>query len=58
MVDLHYNVLNLICVEEGVNLPLCWFSFNNSETVKAVTLAFCSIQYHFIRDYGAKFGIP
>ena len=30
----------------GVNLtpPLCWFSFNNSETVKAVTLGFCSIQ--------------
>ena len=21
----------------------CWFSFNNSEAVKAVTLAFCSI---------------
>ena len=28
----------------GVILPPCWFSFNNSETVKAVTLAFCSIQ--------------
>ena len=25
--------------------PPCWFSLNNSETVKAVTLAFCSIQY-------------
>ena len=24
--------------------PPCWFSFKNSETVKAVTLAFCSIQ--------------
>ena len=23
--------------------PRCWFSLNNSETVKAVTLAFCSI---------------
>ena len=22
--------------------PHCWFSLNNSETVKAVTLAFCS----------------
>ena len=22
----------------------CWFSFNNSETIKAVNLAFCSIQ--------------
>ena len=27
----------------GVVLP-CWFSLNNSETVKAVTLTFCSIQ--------------
>ena len=26
--------------------------------VKAVTLAFCSIQKHFIRDALAKFGIP
>ena len=32
--------------------------FNNSETVKAVTLAFCSIRQHFIRDIPAKFGIP
>ena len=24
--------------------PPCWFSLNNSETVKAVTLAFCNIQ--------------
>ena len=23
--------------------PPCWFSLNNSKTVKAVTLAFCSI---------------
>ena len=23
--------------------PACWLSLNNSETVKAVTLAFCSI---------------
>ena len=22
----------------------CWFNFNNSETVKAVTLTFCTIQ--------------
>ena len=29
-----------------------------SETVKAVTLAFCSIQWIFIRDIRAKFGIP
>ena len=35
----------------------CWFNLNTSETVEAVTLAFCSIQYHFIRDIRAKFGI-
>ena len=29
-----------------------------SETVKAVTVAFCSIQWIFIRDICAKFGIP
>ena len=35
-----------------------FFSHNNSETVKAVTLAFCRIQYHFIRDICVEFGIP
>ena len=35
-----------------------WFSLNNSETVKAVILAFYSSQEHFIRDVRAKFGIP
>ena len=38
--------------------PFCWFSLDNSETVKAVTLPFCSIQKHFIRDFCTKFGIP
>ena len=38
--------------------PLRWFSLNNSETVKAITLLFCSIQYHFIRDVHVKFRIP
>ena len=38
--------------------PTCWFSLNNSETVKAVTPAFCSIQQHFMRDILARFGIP
>ena len=32
-------------------------SLNNSETVKAVTMAFSSIQQHSIRDIRAKFGI-
>ena len=36
----------------------CWFSLNKSETVKAVALAFCSIQWHFIRDIRAKFCVP
>ena len=37
--------------------PPFWISLNNSETAKAVNLAFCSIQQHFIRDIRAKFGI-
>ena len=36
-------------------IPSSWFSLNNSETVKAVTLGFCSTKYHFIRDIHAKF---
>ena len=28
----------------GCNFTCCWFSLNNSEMVKAVTLAFCRIQ--------------
>ena len=39
-----------------VILPSCWFSLNNSETVKAATLAFCSIQLNLIGDVRAKFG--
>ena len=43
---------------EGVILPQPgWFYLSNSETVKAVTLVFCSIQNHFIRDIRAKFRI-
>ena len=38
-------------------LTPCWFSLDNSETVKAVTLAFCRIQWHFIREVLVKFGI-
>ena len=41
----------------GVFYPSCWFSRNNSETVKAVTLTFCSIYQHFIRDIHVKFCI-
>ena len=37
--------------------PLSWFSLSNSKTVKAVTLEFCSIQQHSIRDICVKFGI-
>ena len=39
------------------NFTPCWFSLNNSETVKAATLALCNFQWHFIRDVRAKFGI-
>ena len=35
-----------------------WFFLNNLETVKTITLAFCSIQKHFIGTISAKFGIP
>ena len=41
----------------GGNFTPCWFSLNNLETIKAITLAFCSIQQHFIRDIRAKFDI-
>ena len=34
-----------------------WFCLNNSDTVKAVTLAFCSIQSNFVGDVLEKFGI-
>ena len=54
-----YNIL----LEGTINPNLCapspiwWFSLNNSKTIKAVTLEFCSIQQHFIRNIRAKFGI-
>ena len=42
-----------------LSLPsLCWFSFYNWQTVKAVTLTFYINQQHFIRDIRTKFGIP
>ena len=36
-------------------LPSLFF-LNTSERVKAVTLAFCGIQYFFIKDIRVKFG--
>ena len=42
---------------EGGNFAPYWFSLINSEMVKDVTLAFCSIQWVFIRDIRVKFGI-
>ena len=38
--------------------PPCWFSLNNSETRKAVVMAFCGIQLLFVTGILAKFGIP
>ena len=34
--------------------PPGWFSLNNSKTIKAVTLEFCRIQEHSIRDIRAN----
>ena len=42
---------------EVIYIPY-WFSLNNSEMVKAITLVFYSIPQHFIRDTCAKFRIP
>ena len=39
----------------GVILPPCWFSLNNSETVKAVTLAFCSISNISVETFVSNF---
>ena len=39
------------------NLSLSSFSLNKSETVKVLTLAFGSIQYHYIRHVSTTFGI-
>ena len=51
--------LNQICMWRGAgNFTPYQFSLNNSETVEAVTLAFCSIQQHFIIEIRTKFGIP
>ena len=48
-----------VCVRGGggnFNPPVC-FPLITQKTVKAVTLEFCSIQQHSIRDIRAKFGI-
>ena len=37
------TLINLGGEGGGLILPPCWFSLNDSETVKAVTLALCSI---------------
>ena len=44
--DLNIHVLTLILVwgSGGILTTSSWFSLNNSKTVKAVTLEFCSIQ--------------
>ena len=43
---------------EGYFTYPCWFSHNNLETVKAVTLRFCNIQQHFISSIHTKFFVP
>ena len=42
----------------AVILAPYWFFLNNSEAAKAVTLEFYSIQYPFMKDIRANFGIP
>ena len=42
--QIHHLPLNPNVDGGGIFRPTCWFSLNNSETVKAVTLAFRSIQ--------------
>ena len=36
----------------------CWIPLNNSATIKAVTVSFCSIQWLFMKGICAKFNIP
>ena len=43
---------------QRVILPPVGFSLNNSETIKAVSLKFCSIQQRFTREVLTKFDIP
>ena len=50
--------MNIEYILNIFHIFFCCFSLNNSETAKAVTLAFCSIQEHFVWDILAKFGIP
>ena len=57
-VNLNMTFLTIIWVELPPSPVRCWFSLNNSETVKPVTLIFCIIQqHHFIIDICVKFGI-
>ena len=57
-VNLNMTFLTIIWVELPPSSVPCWFSLNNSETVKPVTLIFYIIQqHHFIIDICVKFGI-
>ena len=42
-VSLDLKRLTLTWVGGNFTQPSCWFSLNNSKTVKAVALTFCSI---------------
>ena len=41
----------------GGNFTHCFFSLNNSETVKAVALVICRIQWQYFRDIRAECAI-
>ena len=57
MLMLRWISLNANLGGWGIILLPYWFSLNSSETVKVVTLAFCRIQQHSVKDVRAKFGI-
>ena len=55
LILLTFSVLTLLCV--GTKFILCWFSLNNLEKMKGITLGFYIIQYLFIKNTRAKFAI-
>ena len=50
--------LTLIWVGDGLILPLCWFSLNNSETVKAVTWHFVAFSNTLLETFVPNLVFP
>ena len=57
MLMLRWISLNPNLGGRGLILLPYWFSLDSSETVKVITLAFCRIQQHCVKDVRAKFFI-